>query len=54
MRDIVRYELPLGPLGKIAHRLKVQRDLETIFDYRAIQIRSLLQDAKPLKSQGAG
>ena len=35
MRDTVRYALPLGPLGVLAHRLFVARDLERIFDYRA-------------------
>ena len=34
MRDTVRYALPLGPLGEIAHRLFVARDLERIFTYR--------------------
>jgi ligand-binding SRPBCC domain-containing protein len=34
MRDTVRYALPLGPLGEIAHRLLVRRDLERIFDFR--------------------
>ncbi|HMO36600.1 MAG TPA: SRPBCC family protein [Gemmatales bacterium] len=34
MRDIVRYKLPFGPLGTIAHWLIVKRDLEAIFDYR--------------------
>jgi len=34
IRDRVRYALPLGPLGVIAHRLFVRRDLERIFDYR--------------------
>jgi ligand-binding SRPBCC domain-containing protein len=34
MRDIVRYELPLGVLGDIAHRAFVARDLKAIFDYR--------------------
>ena len=32
--DRVQYELPLGPLGKIAHALFVRRQLATIFDYR--------------------
>lgn len=32
--DRVRYALPLGPLGALAHRLFVRRDLERIFDYR--------------------
>ena len=35
MRDTVRYALPLGPLGALARRAFVARDLERIFDYRA-------------------
>jgi ligand-binding SRPBCC domain-containing protein len=34
MRDVVRYALPWGPLGAIAHALLVRRDLERIFDHR--------------------
>jgi ligand-binding SRPBCC domain-containing protein len=34
MRDTVRYALPFGPLGALAHRLLVQRDLDRIFDFR--------------------
>jgi ligand-binding SRPBCC domain-containing protein len=34
IRDRVRYALPLGPLGALAHVLFVRRDLERIFDYR--------------------
>ncbi len=32
--DRVRYAIPLGPLGALAHRAFVRRDLERIFDYR--------------------
>jgi len=32
--DRVRYSIPFGPLGEIANRLFVQRDLRRIFDYR--------------------
>lgn len=35
MKDHVTYALPLGPLGRLAHTLKVRRDLEKIFDFRA-------------------
>jgi ligand-binding SRPBCC domain-containing protein len=35
MRDVVRYALPLGPLGAAAHRLFVRRDLARIFAFRA-------------------
>jgi len=35
MTDTVRYALPLGPLGSLAHRVLVRRDLERIFDFRA-------------------
>jgi ligand-binding SRPBCC domain-containing protein len=39
MRDIVRYALPLGPLGDLAHGLFVGRDVRRIFDYRAEALR---------------
>jgi len=32
--DHVRYELPFGPLGAVAHALFVKRQLRRIFDYR--------------------
>ncbi len=34
IHDRIEYELPLGPLGRLAHRLRVRRQLEEIFDYR--------------------
>ncbi|WCM41498.1 SRPBCC family protein [Flavobacterium sp. CBA20B-1] len=34
MNDTVDYELPLGPIGNIAHKLMVQKKLEHIFNYR--------------------
>jgi ligand-binding SRPBCC domain-containing protein len=34
IRDRVRYSIPFGPLGELANRLLVQRDLGQIFDYR--------------------
>jgi ligand-binding SRPBCC domain-containing protein len=34
MRDTVRYALGFGPLGELAHRAFVARDLERIFDFR--------------------
>lgn len=34
MKDTVDYELPLGPLGIVAHKLVVQKKLEHIFNYR--------------------
>jgi ligand-binding SRPBCC domain-containing protein len=34
IRDRVRYSLPLGPLGELAHRLFVRRDVDRIFEFR--------------------
>lgn len=34
IRDRVRYSIPFGPLGDLANRLLVKRDLRQIFDYR--------------------
>ena len=42
MRDTVRYGLPLGAAGRLAHRLLVRRDLEAIFDFRRDAIPALL------------
>jgi len=43
MRDTVRYAIGFGPLGTVAERLLVRRDLEAIFDYRAERVRALLR-----------
>ena len=38
MRDHVEYREPLGPLGRIAHGLFVERTVNRIFDFRAHEI----------------
>ena len=35
MTDEVRYVLPFGPIGRLAHTLLVRHQLEEIFDYRS-------------------
>jgi ligand-binding SRPBCC domain-containing protein len=45
IRDVVDYELPLGPLGEPAHRAFVRAELDRIFDYRAGAVRELFQVA---------
>ena len=42
MRDRVRYALPFGPFGAIAHALFVRRDLRRIFDFRREVVASRL------------
>jgi ligand-binding SRPBCC domain-containing protein len=34
MRDVVRYAIGFGPVGDLAHRLFVRRDVEAIFAFR--------------------
>lgn len=41
MTDRVRYRLPLGPLGRIAHTVAVKRALAAIFEYRFARIQEL-------------
>lgn len=41
MTDIVRYALPLGALGNLAHPIFVRRKLEQIFDYRYQKVEAL-------------
>jgi ligand-binding SRPBCC domain-containing protein len=38
VEDRVEYELPLGLLGRIVHRLRVRRQLEEIFEFRQTSI----------------
>lgn len=45
MRDVVVYDLPLGPLGTFAHVAFVKRQLTTIFDYRYEAIERLFARA---------
>jgi hypothetical protein len=42
VRDSVRYALPLGPAGELAHRLFVARDLRAIFDYRVASVSKVM------------
>ena len=43
MRDTVRYAIGFGPIGEIAERLLVSRDLKAIFDFRRDAIPALLE-----------
>ena len=45
MTDTVRYALPYGPLGALAHVAFVRRDLRRIFDFRRDTVAALLRDA---------
>lgn len=42
MIDTVRYRVPFGPLGEIARKLFVTRDLERIFAYRRDNLAALM------------
>lgn len=38
MTDLVTYRVPAGPLGTLAHRLFIRKQLEGIFHYRKIAL----------------
>lgn len=42
--DTVRYALPFGPIGRLAHALLVRRQLESIFAYRQQALIRLLPE----------
>ena len=42
MTDTVRYAIGFGPVGELAHRAFVRRDVEAIFDFRGEAIGPLL------------
>lgn len=41
MNDEVRYALPLGPLGRLMHAVRVKCDLAAIFDHQARRINKI-------------
>ena len=41
VRDVVRYALPLGPLGTLAHAVTVRRTLDDIFAFRRRRIEEI-------------
>jgi ligand-binding SRPBCC domain-containing protein len=43
LRDRIRYAIPYGPLGSMAHAAFVRRDLRRIFDYRRDAVADLLR-----------
>ena len=43
VEDHVRYSVPFGPLGYLADRLVVARDLGAIFGYREARLREVFQ-----------
>ncbi len=54
VRDRVEYELPLGPVGELAHRLFVRSRLRRIFAHRARRISELLGPADLSSTARAG
>ena len=44
MEDIVHYSLPLGIIGRLAHRLFVRKKVEEIFSYRRKKLDSLFNN----------
>ena len=47
--DCVDYALPFGPLGRLAHRLTVRKQLQQIFDYRQNALSGILTGATAAK-----
>jgi ligand-binding SRPBCC domain-containing protein len=53
MRDVVDYELPLGPLGTVARALFVRKALRRIFDFRRAAIAEILSPPGSAVSDGS-
>jgi ligand-binding SRPBCC domain-containing protein len=47
--DLVDYALPLGPLGRLAHRMAVRNQLQEIFAYRQNALAAILTGATAAK-----
>ncbi|MEO5918610.1 MAG: NAD(P)H-binding protein [Candidatus Limnocylindrales bacterium] len=49
--DHIEYELPLGPLGRLAHALVVKSQLAAIFQFREIATRSIFEPAPVIEPE---
>jgi ligand-binding SRPBCC domain-containing protein len=47
IRDFVEYEIPFGPIGRVARTLMVERTLERIFDFRSQAVDELFGSPPP-------
>ena len=47
MRDVVRYRLPFGAVGRLVNALMVRRDLEQVFGYRFKRVNELFALPQP-------
>ncbi len=45
MDDRVTYQMPLGPIGTLGHRMLVRRQLQHVFDFRSIAIDAIFEPA---------
>lgn len=54
VRDVVEYAVPLGPLGRVARLLFVERALDRIFDHRREAIRRRFAGAGASEATAAG
>jgi hypothetical protein len=52
IEDVVDYQLPLGPLGRIAHAAVVRRQLTAIFDFRRARITDQFPSKRALGNAG--
>lgn len=50
MIDLVRYQMPLGPVGRLVHALLVHRLLEQIFHYRYQTLAARLGESSSMPS----
>ena len=52
MRDTVRYAVGFGPIGDLATKLMVARDVAAIFDFRAERVPALLAAQRGARTNG--
>ncbi len=54
MRDVVRYALPFGVLGRVAHAVSVHSALAAIFDFRFSRLRELFPRSREPEAEPTG
>lgn len=51
MTDLVRYQLPLGPVGRLAGRVYLRRYVENLLERRALSLKAMAERRGPMSPE---
>ena len=50
IKDVIKYSIPLGPIGRLMHFLWIKNDLKNVFNFRKKVIDEIFTNSKELET----